>query len=162
MAFGNKTKEIRVVKLQKPLPSKAVFQPSSITGLASLNLNPVLGALILLLILAVLVWHKFFYRTIKVKRVLKDSKIEISIKNRLGDLKSVRILELVPEGSASEFSLKPKTKQTVTGDLLEWVFENVKKGEVLKITHAFSGKELGKAVEVKVETAKGEAKSFFG
>jgi hypothetical protein len=162
VAFGNKTKEIKVIKTGKPTPTKTVFQPSSITGLASLNLNPVLGALILLLILAALAWYKFFYRTVKVKRVLKDGKVEISIKNRLGDLKSVRVLELVPEESASDFSSNPKIKQTVTGDLLEWVFENVKKGETITITHSLNGNQLDKPLEVKIETGKGEKKSFFG
>jgi len=162
ITFGNETKEITVVKTSRPSPTTAILgeEPKSITGLAIGNINPVLGALLLLLLLAAALWYQFFYKTVRVSRKISNGKVEIKIKNNWSSLKNIRVLELVPENSTSNYSKKPLKKETVTGDLLEWRFEKLEKGGEIVLKHTFKGDSLTKPVEVKADTAEGKAVSF--
>ncbi|MFH1056398.1 MAG: hypothetical protein V1717_01210, partial [Candidatus Micrarchaeota archaeon] len=159
--YGNKTKEIEVVKTKKPTPTQAILgAPSSTTGLITGGINPVLGALLLLLLLAAALWYKFFYKSVRITRSVSSGKVKIRIKNRWRNLQKLRVLEIVPEKSASSHSIKPLVKETVTGDLLEWKFEKLAQGQEISIEHSFAGKELTKPVELKAETEDGKSVFF--
>ena len=77
-------------------------------------------------------------------------------------MKELSVLQLVPENATSNYSLEPLKKETIIGDLLEWKFEKVLKGTRIVVTHSLNeNMQIEKPVEVRVESEKGEKKTFF-
>ncbi|HLC38393.1 MAG TPA: hypothetical protein VJI71_02985, partial [Candidatus Norongarragalinales archaeon] len=168
IAFGNATKEITVIKKAKPTPTMAVLKngasAGAITALAAGKTNYWLWVLALALLIAAMAARKALESKVKIKRVVDGKSVEIKVKNNLCDAESVRVFELVPEGSCANYSSEPQVRETVLGDLLEWRFESIPKGSKIVLKHDYFGKEeeLKKPVEVRIETGKEGRKTFFG
>jgi len=163
--FGNATKEITVVRKAKPAAPEAVKlgkTASSITALEIGKQNPFPYYLLAIPLAGASIYgYRKAKRRVKVDRNIKGGIVEIKVKNNLGPLKNMRVIQLAPEGSTGDYSQEPLKKETVTGDLLEWKFQNFARGKEKALKFYYSGSELQKPVEVKVETEKGEKKTFY-
>ncbi len=109
---------------------------------------------------ALLGYHAFFRKRVRVSQKNYGGRVSIAVKNSLADLKNIKVLQLVPENSAGNFSLQPKARQTVTGDLLEWDFEYLAKGRGVSLEFELAGEGMLTPVQIQAETPDGRVRSF--